>query len=141
MRTFFLFLSCFIAISSLKAQQKNAQSVATAVEQLRLAMIGANADSLSILVVDELSYGHSNGFVEGKQSFIDKIVSGKSDFLSIELSNQTIDISGKLAIVRHQLAATTNDGGIAGTVKLKILLVYQFKKGRWLLFARQAVKY
>jgi ketosteroid isomerase-like protein len=141
MRYLLLFLFGLLYLLPLHAQQKNTESVAAAVELLRQAMISGNADSLAMLLSDELSYGHSNGFVEGKQSFVEKIASGKSDFVSIELTNQIIDISGKLAIVRHQLTATNNDGGIAGSAKLKVLLVYQLKKGRWLLFARQAVKF
>lgn len=93
-----------------------------------------------MLIADELSYGYSSGLVENKQLFVEKIATGKSDFLTITLTEQSIDVSGKLAIVRHHLTATTNDGSVAGTVKLKILLVYQLKKGRWLLYARQAVK-
>ena len=36
--------------------------------------------------------------------------------------------------------ATTNDGGKPGTVKLKVLLIFQKENGAWKLLARQAVK-
>ena len=140
MKNFLLFFVSIVGTLSLNAQKKNTQSVAEAVELLRKTMISGNADSLAMLVADELSYGHSSGLVENKQVFAEKIATGKSDFLTIILTEQSINVSGKLAIVRHHLNATTNDGNIAGTVKLKILLVYQLKKGRWLLYARQAVK-
>ena len=140
MKNLFLFLLSLVAVLPLGAQKKSAQSVAKVVLSLRRAMISGNADSLDMLLADKLSYGHSGGLVENKQAFVEKIASGKSNFVAIELTEQSITISKKLAIVRHKLAATTNDGGIAGTVKLKILLVYQLIKGRWLLYARQAVK-
>jgi ketosteroid isomerase-like protein len=71
---------------------------------------------------------------------VEKIVSGKSDFVSIDLAEQTISISGKVALVRHILHAKTNDGGKPGEVHLRILLVWQKKGGQWKLLARQAVK-
>ena len=103
-------------------------------------MVDADSVALDKLTADELSYGHSSGFVEGRAEFVEKIASGKSDFVTIELSEQTISISGKTAIVRHVLNGTTNDGGKAATVKLKVLLVWQKEKAGWKLLARQAVK-
>jgi Domain of unknown function (DUF4440) len=68
------------------------------------------------------------------------LVSGASDFVTIDLSEQTIKVTGSTAIVRHVLSATTNDGGKAGTVKIAVLLVWIKEKKEWKLLARQAVK-
>ncbi len=138
----YIFLSCFFFCfsSSMKAQNKDSITVAAAVEQLRLAMVSGNQDDLNAIASDQLSYGHSGGHVEGKKEFVEKIVSGKSDFVTIELSEQSIMVVGKTAIVRHSLNATTNDSGKPGTVKLKIMLVFKKEKGKWLMLARQAVK-
>ncbi len=62
------------------------------------------------------------GMVEDKTEFVEKIASGKSDFVTIDLKDQTISISGKTAMVRHKLNATTNDNGKPGEVHLAILL-------------------
>lgn len=123
------------------AQTKDESAVAAATEKLRLAMVNADQKSLEELVSDQLSYGHSSGHVEGKKDFVDKIVSGKSDFVSIDLSEQTIIMHGQTAIVRHTLKGQTNDGGKTGEVQLKVLLVWQKQGGKWLLIARQAVKF
>ena len=122
------------------AQSKQEVAVATAVEQLRIAMVDGNKSSLKNIVSENLSYGHSGGHVEGKTEFVEKIVSGKSDFVTIDLTAQTISISGKTAIVRHILNAITNDSGKPGNVQLRVLLIWQKKNGRWILLARQAVK-
>jgi len=122
------------------AQTKEEKQVADAVEQLKTAMINADKNLLEKLADEKLSYGHSGGAVEDKKAFVEKIVSGKSDFVTIDLSDQVIIISGKTAIVRHQLKATTNDGGKPGEVSLKVLLVWQKNNGNWKLLARQAVK-
>jgi ketosteroid isomerase-like protein len=127
-------------VNTTMAQSKDESAVAMAVEQLKKAMIDADKVALQKLTADQLSYGHSSGKVEDKPTFIENIVSGKSDFVTIDLTNQTIVVSGDVAIVRHTLSATTNDSGKPGSVKLNILLIWQKQKGEWKLLARQAVK-
>ena len=122
------------------AQDKKEAEVIQANEKLRLAMIDGDRNRLEELVADKLSYGHSSGHIDDKNEFLDKISSGKSDFVTISLSDQTVAVSRNTAIVRHILKATTNDGGQPGEVNLRVLLVWQKKKGNWILLARQAVK-
>jgi ketosteroid isomerase-like protein len=127
-------------MNSAMAQSKEEAAVNAAVEILRKAMIDGDKAGLQKITADQLSYGHSSGRIEDKATFVDNIVTGKSDFVTIDLTNQTVAVTGDAAIVRHTLSATTNDGGNAGSVKLNILLVFQKQKGQWKLLARQAVK-
>lgn len=137
----FILVFILIAImTSSNAQGKDEIAVAAAVEKLRKAMVDGNKAELEAITTDKLSYGHSSGYVEGKTEFVDKIVTGKSDFVTIELKDQTISVNGKAAVVRHKLDATTNDNGKAGEVHLAILLVFQKENRQWKLLARQAVK-
>ena len=128
-------------VLSITAQTKEEAGVGSAVEKLNKAMVNADKNELDALVSGALSYGHSSGLVEDKKAFIEKIVSGKSDFVSIILSEQTIHVQGKTAIVRHILKAQTNDGGKPGEVQLKVLQVWQKEGKSWKLMARQAVKF
>ena len=138
----YLLLVCLLSFFSIKgsAQTKDEKLVALAVENLRKAMIDANRDALESLTADSLSYGHSGGKVERQKDFVENIASGKSDFVTIDLSDQTISIVKHIAIVRHTLVATTNDAGKPGSVKIHVLLVWEKNKGNWKLLARQAVK-
>ncbi|WP_207510634.1 nuclear transport factor 2 family protein [Longitalea luteola] len=138
-RIFYLIVLTGI-MNAAMAQSKQEAAVSAAVEKLRKAMIDGDKAGLQNLTADQLSYGHSSGRVEDKASFVENIVTGKSDFVTIDLTNQTVSVSGDAAIVRHVLAATTNDSGNPGSVKLNILLVWQKQKGQWKLLARQAVK-
>lgn len=140
MKKLLLMMMTSFLLTAGNAQSKDEKAVAQAVEQLRLAMIDPDAGKLDQLVMAELSYGHSGGKIEDKATFIQTLVSGKSDFVTIELQEQTITVVGKTAIVRHVLQAATNDGGKPGQVHLRILLVWQKTKGGWKLLARQAVK-
>lgn len=103
-------------------------------------MIDADKATLESLTDEALSYGHSNGKIEDKAEFVRAIVSGESDFVTINLTEQTIKIVGNAAIVRHKLAGTTNNSGKPGTANLSLLMVWQKQKGGWKLLARQAVK-
>jgi ketosteroid isomerase-like protein len=79
--------------------------------------------------------------LKNKSAFVDAFVSGKSDFLDITLTDQTITISDNTALVRHNLAANTNDPGKGpAKVNLHVLTVWQKQGGSWKLLARQAVK-
>ena len=115
------------------------QAVAAAAEKLRVVMIDPTPAALTALVADDLSYGHSGGRVDTKDSFID-LIAGKSEFVTIAITDQTIKVVGNTAIVRHALTADTNDSGKPGKVQIKILGVWQQQGGQWKLLARQAVR-
>jgi ketosteroid isomerase-like protein len=122
------------------AQSKDEKAVVEAVETLTKIMIDPDKVVFEKIASDALTYGHSGGKVENKTEFIDAFVSGKSDFVKIDITDQTIAITGDVAIVRHKLVANTNDKNVPATVKLFVLLVWQKEKGNWKLLARQAVK-
>lgn len=124
---------------SLNAQEKNS-SIEKAVLQLKEALLSGNEAQLRAISSKHLSYGHSNGLIENQDAFVATLISGKSVFLSIDLSEQTMDQVENTAIVRHTLYAKTNNEGVLGEVKLKVLMIFQKEKGAWKLLARQAVK-
>ena len=119
--------------------QTNARLV-QAVETLRALMVDPVKQQLENLLADSLSYGHSSGHIDTKQQFIEKLTSGKSDFVSIYITNQTVQVYKNTGIVRHDLTGVTNDGGKASNVKLHVLTVWIKRGNRWLLVARQAIK-
>jgi hypothetical protein len=135
-----LVLFQFSGLAQNTSKSKDEIVVAARVETLRQAMIDADATKLKELTSAGLSYGHSSGVVQNQAVFIEKIANGESDFVTIEFQNQTIEIVGDAAIVRHNLAAHTKDGGIEKDIKIGIMLVWQKQKNKWLLFARQAYK-
>lgn len=137
---FLLAVLLLLISTTISAQSKQETAVGNAVEKLRTAMVSGERAALDAIAADQLSYGHSSGLIETKTQFVEKIASGQSDFVSIELKNQTISISKKTAIVRHELHAVTNDNNKPGEVHLKILLIWQKQGKEWKLLARQAVR-
>ncbi len=140
-RVWFPTLLLCLASLALLGQKKDEDAIARAVRQLNQAMIDGNQIALEQLTASQLSYGHSSGLIEDKNAYITAIIDGTSGFTSIDLTEQTISISGDVALVRHKFTAgTDNKGQQPGTVKLTVLQVWQKQKGKWLLLARQAAK-
>jgi len=129
-------LVALLSVMVASAQSREEKAVAAAVERQRQAMLDGDRTALESLTAAELSYGHSSGLIEDKKTFVDALVTGKSDFKEINLTNQTIKVAGNVAIVRHEMHGESN----TGPVNIGILLVWQGKGDNWKLVARQAYK-
>lgn len=132
----------FLTVSLMFSQKNNDQkAISDASEKLRLAMISGDKTVLESLILPELTYGHSNGHIDNAKEFVEKLVSKQSNFLTIENTNQFIQIVDNTAIVRNHLFAKTADlGKEPSEVSLDILYVWYKTKSGWKLLARQAVK-
>jgi ketosteroid isomerase-like protein len=122
------------------AQSNDEAAVAQAVEAFRNAMLKADRSQFETLCADQLSYGHSAGRVENKAQFIDAATSGRSTWKFITLTDQTNQIVGDTAIVRHTLTGETERDGKTNPVKIGVLMVWHKQDGHWKLLARQAVR-
>jgi hypothetical protein len=120
--------------------QGGAEGVAAAAEKLRVLMVDPDRAQLEAIISEDLSYGHSGGKIDTRTSFIADLLSGKSDFVNIDITDQTVKVSQNAAVVRHTLTANTLDSGKPGTVKINILQVWQQQGGTWKLLARQAIR-
>lgn len=127
-----LFSTCFCFAQKTEVED--------AVGKLTKLMVTPDSLALDKIVLNNLSYGHSSGKIQSKQEFLHSLLSGESDFVDINLTDQTVVIQNKTALVRHTLNAKTNDKNIPGNVKLYILLIWSKEKSGWKLLGRQAVK-
>lgn len=132
-----LALTCIHA----KAQSKNVKEVESTVAAFIKALEDGNLKVLNTIASNKLTYGHSSGKVQNKTEYLESFKTGASDFVKIHITDQTIDIIGNTAIVRHLLDADTNDNHTPGHITLKIMTVWQKQaNNKWILLARQAVK-
>ncbi len=122
------------------AQDADKAAVAEAVSNLTKAMLSADKTKLEALTSPQLSYGHSSGVVQTQAVFVDVIASKQTVYKSNELSNQSIDIAGDNAIVRHNWLGESGpaDGSKWSVSKIGILQVWQKDGAAWKLLARQA---
>jgi hypothetical protein len=127
-------------VSTASAQPGEEAAVARAVEDLRAAMVEADRGRLDALTEAQLSYGHSAGAVEDKAQFIDVIVSGRTDYKTITLSDQTVAVAGDAAVVRHVFATDFESGGRPASARVGAMQVWRKRDGQWRLLARQAFR-
>ena len=114
--------------------------VAAAVETLNNALVDPNEELLKEISLPQLTYGHSSGVIQDQQEFMDQLLNGDFDFVSVSTADQTIDVSGDTAVVRHILSIEGTNAGQPASVRIGILLVFQKEGGNWRLLARQAYK-
>lgn len=129
-----------MSLEYLRSLNIDVQAVEMSVKTLHKAMINADSVALRNLTCDELTYGHSSGMLDGRDSFIKTLATGKLDFVSIDIINQEVTVKGDVAWVRHNFAAEMIEGGKSSTANIKILLIWTKENGLWKLLARQAVK-
>ena len=121
-----------------QAQGSDAAAVAAAVEALTKAMLAGDRAGLMAVTHERLSYGHSAGRIENRQQFIDPLANKTSIFRSMNVSDQTIDVVGDDAIVRHVLRGESESNGRVNPVNIGILQVWKKQADGWKLLARQA---
>jgi hypothetical protein len=133
----FLILSTSIAFG----QSSDLNLLQQRLEAFRVALLDPTLEQMNTLVCDQLTYGHSSGKVENKSEFIENLLNGNSNFDTISIVDQQIQIHHKTAIVRHQFTAKTSDRGKPpGAVALFVMTVWTKSGKTWKLLARQAVK-
>ncbi len=133
-------LVLFLAVTLVKAQTKHEIAVAAAVERLNKGILDPDKALLENVASEGLSYGHSGGKVQNKAEFVEDLLHGTFDFLSVTTSNQKIMVSGKNAIVRHTFVAKATNAGTPVNLNIGNLLVWRKESGQWRLIARQAFK-
>ncbi len=137
-----MFLTIF-ALTSCKDSSTDANAitdVAAAVETLNNAIVDPNEELLKDITLPQLTYGHSSGVIQNQQEFMDQLLNGDFDFISVSTADQTIDVSGDTAIVRHILSIEGTNAGQPATIRIGIVLTFQKQGGNWRLLARQAYK-
>ena len=135
-----LFVLFFLVAKSSFAQIDSI-GLKNAMQQLDKALLEKDETVLRSVLHKEVSYGHSNGWIQGKNDILNDFTSGKLVYNKIENnSSAIITISKKYATVK----TNTNAEGMVNNTAFKLTLhIMQFwiktKKG-WQLIARQSAK-
>ncbi len=135
-----LIILFLMSLSLVSAQTKDEEAVAAAVETLNKGILDPDKTLLEGIASEGLSYGHSGGKVQNKAEFVEDLLHGTFDFLTVNTSNQKIMVSGKNAIVRHTFTAKATNAGTPVDLNIGNLLVWRKEGGKWKLIARQAFR-
>ncbi|HWB25070.1 MAG TPA: nuclear transport factor 2 family protein [Chitinophagaceae bacterium] len=140
MKKLFTLLLCAVVCSSFYAQTKDEQALTARMQTLHDALLKPDSSTLAGIADDNLTYGHSTGLIEDKKAFIEDLLTGKTVFHSLTFSNQSIKITGSIALVRNRFIGEVTANNAPKQVDLLVLLVWRKQKGEWKLLARQAAK-
>lgn len=140
MKSLIIALALSMAVFNVTAQDKKTKEIEETISAFRQAMLDGDSAKLDLLTDSGLTYGHSLGKLENKQQFIHALASGESDFKTLEISDQTIVVRGKTAVVRHKIAADIKEGDKFNSVKLALMMVWVKEDKQWKLLGRQAIR-
>ena len=129
----------FISIGAF-AQNRDEKTLERSVEELDKALISKDTVVLKRLFSDDLSYGHSNGWIENKQEIIEDLYNGKLTYKQISKQSQKVNVSGDAGAVRLVADFDVEMNGKPIQLKLSVLQVWIWKNKHWVLFARQSTK-
>ena len=120
--------------------QAKEDRLTTVLRNFHQELVNGNITSISRHTDVQLSYGHSNGWVESRAEMIKNLETGYLNYNSFKEDSLQVVISGNRAYARFVADINVTMNGKEGSFHLKVLEVWVRKGKRWLLFARQAVK-
>ena len=138
----FILAICLFSTIVVSFAQADSVSLKSAVADLDKAIINKDEKALTQLLNADLSYGHSNGWVQTKGEMINDLKSGKLTYSKIENTSVSIAaINSNWATVRTNAnAAGSSSTAPSFELKLHVLQVWLKTKNGWQLIARQATK-
>jgi len=132
---------CLFFTSAIAFAQVDSVSLKEAMSNLDKALMNKDEKALVQLLHQDVSYGHSNGWVQNKTDIIHDLKSGKLIYDKIENNSVTIAaINNKWATVRINTNAEGKVNGNSFQFKLHVLQVWLKAKSGWQLLARQSTK-
>lgn len=131
----------FLLIAKGSFAQVDSTGLKNAMQQLDKALLQKDETVLRSVLHKDVSYGHSNGWIQSRSDILNDFTSGKLAYSRIQNNSAAIiTISKKYATVKTN---TNAEGVVNGTAFKLTLHIMQFwiktKKG-WQLIARQSAK-
>ena len=131
----------FLLTTQISFAQIDSVGLKNAMQKLDKALLQKDETVLKSVLNDDLSFGHSNGWIQSKKDILNDFASGKLNYNKFENNNSAIvTISKKYATAKTN---TNAEGVVNGTAFKLTLHIMQFwvktKKG-WQLIARQSAK-
>ncbi len=111
-----------------------------AVAKLDKALIAKDTVVLKQLLHNDVTYGHSNGWVETKADVIKDLVTGKLAYNKIETKSIKWTITNNVATMRNSSEISYELEGKPGELHLHVVQVWLKTNKGWQLLTRQSTK-
>ncbi len=140
-KKWWLILFFGLTLSAAMAQSKEEKAVLDRVEMWRKAVLDQDIQNLDKVFANEMTYGHSNGRMDTKATFINIIKDKKEVYNELNLDDMTVRVVGNTALVRHKMTGNVSlEDGTVSKPNLGVLQVWSKTNNGWQLLARQAFK-
>ena len=131
----------FLLIAKSSFAQIDSIGLKNAMQQLDKALLQKDETVLKSVLHKDLSYGHSNGWIQSKSDILNDFASGKLTYSKIENNSSAIIVINKdYATVKTNTNAEGAVNGTAFNLKLHIMQFWIKTKKGWQLIARQSTK-
>ena len=130
-----------LAVQLAVVAQTEEQKLTGTLKEFHQALVKKNTVSINQQTDKALSYGHSNGWVETKKELIEHLETGYMGYNSFREDSIKVEVNGNMAHARFIADINATMSGKEFTFKLRVLEVWVKKGKRWVLFARQAIRY
>lgn len=99
------------------------------------ALVENDVGALEQLLGDDLTYVHSNGTLDTKASYIEALRSGRSRYLTMDMSETAVRALGDTALINARFEARVKVGDGEVNPRARVLIVYAKRDGRWQMVA------
>ena len=134
-------LVAIFALSCLQvlAQKPNEENLKESIADFNKALLKKDTSTINEIVDDNITYGHSSGWVQTKRELIRDLYNGKIEYDKILPTSQKLNINENTAWVRenYNIDATLDKKPLQFSVNVVQTWIWRHK--RWILFARQSV--
>ncbi len=134
-----IFIAIFVSISSLVVAQDTVQ-LKKVTELFNNSLLEKDTNLIKQLVLEQISYGHSNGWLQTKQDLITDFATGKIEYTKIEEGEKFFTKTKQAIAVRNISKVEGVVNGYVFSMSLQVLQVWKKVKKNWVLLARQSVK-
>jgi len=102
------------------------------------ALLANDFAALELLLGDDLTYVHSNGMLDTKESYLGGLRSGASRYLSMDMSDVAVRTFGDTALITAKFNARVQLRDREVNPTPRVLIVYAKRDGRWQMVAWQS---
>jgi hypothetical protein len=89
------------------------------------AMVDADVATLDALLLDTCRYVHSNGLIDSKQTYLEKLRSGASRYLRIDASEHRVLLLGVTSVVSSVLSFDVVNSGGTRALRVHAVAIWQ----------------
>ena len=108
--------------------------------QLNTALVQKDSSTLNKLLADQLSYAHSNGWIETKHQILEDLYNGVLSYNNITIITDSIAVDGDKGIVKLTGDFYVQMKGEDMKFRLNVAQMWVWENKQWKLLKRKSVK-